>query len=64
MKRRISELENRIEALEKQAAAGTATPQKTEQINLKVGGYCRIDNVTEGYHVDGPATIIIIREIN
>lgn len=62
---------------EKQAAAGTANPQnhtnkkfieekslEVEQIILKTGGYCKIDNVTEGYRIDGPAKIIIHRKIN
>ena len=35
--------------------------EKSEQIHLKDGGYCNIDNVTEGHHIDGPATISVIR---
>lgn len=62
MKKQIKELEERIEFLEKQAAAGTAT--KCEKVQLKEGGVIRIDNVTEGHQFDGPATITILREIN
>lgn len=54
--------------LNEQVAVPAATqkePTSQKQIiNLKKDGICRIDNVSEGYQLEGPKTLVVMSEIN